>query len=125
MQLNPGEQSILAYFQNYDEAVQAAQELKGKGFRDFQIDRISGFPTRSAYNRSQSSLSSLVLGGSESPSSQIGRTQDPLLASDPSVSGMSDRHESLTCYPYLLTIVAPQESINQALDVVKKYNIIV
>lgn len=125
MQLDPGEKSILAYFHDYDEAVQAAQSLREKGFKDFQIDRISGFTSCSAYNRSQNSLSSLVLGGSESTGSQIGRTQNPLRASDPSVSGMSDRHESLTCYPYLLTIVAPQESIDQALDVVKRYNVMI
>ncbi len=125
MQLDPGEKSILAYFHNYDEAVQAAQILSEKGFTDFQIDRISGYATRSAHNRGQSSLSSLVMGRSVSPGSQLGRTQDPLLASDPSVSGMSDREESITSYPYLLTVVAPKENIDQALDVVKRYNVIV
>lgn len=114
MQLNPGQRSILAYFADENSAQMAAARLKALGFSDIQIDTVSRFPYGKASRGFKGSLSSLVIG------QDYDRSLGVLLASDPSVSGMSSS-DMAGSYPYLVTLVTENEKADSALNILREY----
>ncbi len=121
MQLEPGERSILAYFSDQQQAQQAAQALKERGYEHLQVDSISRYPSRSVYKSYPANLSSMVLGSREYGSQEYGLVQGPLIAADPFVSGMSSPAETTPGYSYLLTLVTGQDKIASALQILQQY----
>lgn len=121
MKLNPGERSILASFFQQGDAEAAMDALKGAGFSECQLDRISEFRTAPGANTGRpgtgdSSLASAVLYDQEGMLGDEGRI---LLAATPDVSGMAGevRQEA----PYLLTIVTSEERVEEARGIVQEY----
>ena len=121
MQLNSGEKSILAYFPDDKKANEAAQKLKESGYHDMQIDGISRYTNRAVRSPSTATLSSMVLGGKEYGSQEYGMAQNPLMAADPSVSGMSARDVQIQGYSYLLTLVTSSDKADNAVQILKTY----
>jgi len=121
MQLNPGEKSILAYFPDVKKANEAAQELKAYGYQDLQVDGISRYSNRAVRSPSTATLSSMVLGGKEYGSQEYGMAQNPLMAADPSVSGMATRDVQTPGYSYLLTLVTSNDKADNAVNILKTY----
>ncbi len=121
MQLEPGERSILAYFSDRQQAQEAALALKDVGYLALQIDGISRYPNRLVYESYPVNLSSMVLHGREYGSQAYGLDQGPLMAADPSVSGMSSPAESAPGYSYLLTLVTGQDKFDTALQILKQH----
>ncbi len=121
MQLEPGERSILAYFSDLQQAQEAALALKERGYQDLQIDGISRYPSRPVYNSYPVNLSSMVLGSREYGSQDYSLSQSPLMAADPSVSGMSSPTETAQGYSHLLTLVTGQDKIETALQILAQH----
>lgn len=108
MQLNSGESSLMTYFITEDEAVTAVQSLQSRGFIDVQLTYVSEFPQQKSYTGNQY-LSSKVLG-----SGHYDQNYGPLLAADPSVSGMSSQIDSDLTSSYLVTVVANNAEVETA-----------
>ncbi len=121
MQLESDERSILAYFSDLQQAQEAARVLKERGYADLQIDSISRYPSRPVYNSYPMNLSSMVLGSREYGSQDYSLVQSPLMAADPSVSGMSSPAETAQGYSYLLTLVTGQDKIETALQILTQH----
>lgn len=118
MQLEPGEKSILAYFPTENKAEAAREVLLEKGYDEIQIARISSSTNSKAYgNSNMTSLSTLIMGnGAYDP------VPSPLMATDPSVSGMAGSYEFPQPNAYLLTIVSAEERAGEALQVLKQHD---
>lgn len=119
MNLSPGEKSILAYFNNDAVAIQAAEELRRRGLQDLQVSRVSSFSGFTA-SRSGTSLSGLVLSSGEYGNWGYDLARSPLLAADPSVSGMAG---ALTPAGYntLLTVVSPESNAAEVKALLREY----
>lgn len=116
MQLQSGEKSILAYFPTDTKAMEAQEVLNQQGFNETQIDRVSSYPNTSPYGSSTATLATMVLGNQaydELPS--------PLLASDPSASGMAGSHDLPGKTAFLLTLVTSEDKVNQAVQILKEH----
>lgn len=109
MQLEPGEKSILAYFDTENSARQAAEGLRSQGFNQIRIDPLSS-SFRKPRRTSSAYLSALTIGAVESSNLSIG----PLLAANPSVSGLSSGEDLMESYSYLVTVVTDDQSLAQA-----------
>lgn len=109
MQLQPGEKSILAYFTTDSYARQAVQSLKSQGYTDIRLDSISKTAERSR-STGISYLSDLNGGGSHDRIKGHG----PLLAADPSVSGLSSFENTPEVYSYLVTVVTDDQGLPYA-----------
>ncbi|NLB52681.1 MAG: hypothetical protein GX808_07060 [Syntrophomonadaceae bacterium] len=107
MQLNPGESSLMTYFANEDDALIAMGSLQSNGFHDIQLSFVSEYP-QSHINTVRYNLSSKVLGRGTHDQSY-----GPLLAADPSVSGISG-HDSMLKASYLLTVVTDDTQLEKA-----------
>ncbi|MGE5449758.1 MAG: hypothetical protein ACM3PA_00055, partial [Methanomassiliicoccales archaeon] len=105
-------------------AQNAAEELKSKGLVPepgaIQVDRVSRFgeTTDANYNspiNNANSLSALTLHSS-------GRGDlSPLLAADPSASGISDSGYGVAGgHAFLLTLVTGEENVKTAVDIIKQ-----
>mgnify|MGYP000910956327 CR=1 FL=1 len=113
MQLQNGERSILAYFNSYEEASQATQNLHRMGYEHVRMDNIrpqtskvtSVFPYPYSH-----SLSSQTSAGD---SAEQYRDYGPLLSAHPQVSGMSGK-DSSGGYSYLVTVVTDEANYNNA-----------
>lgn len=117
MQLEPGEKSILAYFPTENKAERAREALLQRGYNEIQVDQISGTPNSKAYGRSSmAALSTMILGNGA-----YDRIPSPLMAADPSVSGMAGSYEPPSQSPFLLTIVTDEENFTDALQILKKH----
>lgn len=118
------EQAILAYFKSPEEAQVASERLTDElDIEDVQIDRISGgYPgegTDRVTNTATGnipSLSSLV--DATDPSS---RSNGILLGASPVASGMSDGSmNTISGRDILLTVVAPVEKVEVALQIINE-----
>jgi hypothetical protein len=116
MQLQPGEKSILAYFQNRDSAQHAIEELKQMGIENVRLDQTSGFNRQTNYATSATSLSALTMGETGRLSNNFG----PLLAADPAVSGMTDRSNPGS-HNFLVTVLTNDTYLDQALQSLRYY----
>ena len=121
MQLEPGERSILAYFSDQQHAQEAALALKELGYLALKIDGISRYPSHPVYESYPVNLSSMVLQSREYGSQNYSSSHSPLMAADPSVSGMSSPAESSPGYSYLLTLVTREDKYDTALQILKQY----
>ncbi|KUG03394.1 hypothetical protein ASZ90_019182 [hydrocarbon metagenome] len=121
MQLAPGEKSILAYFSDRQQAQDAALALKEVGYVDLQIDGFSLYPSRRVFQSYPVNLSSMVLNSREYGIQDSRPGHDPLMAADPSVSGMSSPAESAPGYSYLLTLVIRQDRFDEALQILRQH----
>lgn len=126
MQLEKGEHSILSYFASSSHAKKAAEELKKAGFipseDSVQIDQISRFGL--SKNNDQNDLINFAatLSGPVIYSASEGEDgPNPLLAADPSASGMSapDTVE-VSGTNILLTLVTSNENIEKAVKIIKE-----
>ncbi len=120
MQLQPGEMTILAYFSTATSAENAAEELRKQGYDIIQTDQISRLPNRKTNNRKNTSISSMVL-----DSSFYNRSLGPLLAADPSVSGMGVSYEQSGNTAFILTLVTNQGNVQQAVQILKNHGAII
>ncbi len=116
MQLNPGESSVMTYFTTEHEATMAVQSLQARGFREVQLTYVSEFPQQKSYKDEQY-LSSKVLGG------HYNQNYGPLLAADPSVSGMSSQTDSGVTSSYLVTVVTNYADVETAKSILKSYGV--
>ncbi|MDD2619223.1 MAG: hypothetical protein PHC92_00915 [Syntrophomonadaceae bacterium] len=116
MQLETGERSILAYFPTAQQAKAAKEILKQQGYTETRIDRVSEYPNSELYNNSAATLATLVLG-----TEAYDGYPSPLLAADPSVSGMAGSSELPGNKSFLLTLVTSQDKIDQAVKIVKEH----
>lgn len=128
MQLKPGEQSILAYFPNSTQATEAAKAINALGFREVQVDRVSRYGV--SHNREinnpisgqAATLTGLVLFGSDTDQAGDDNTRI-LMAADPSVSGMAAHDYGLAGgKAFLLTVVAPVERVDEAVQLLSEKN---
>ncbi len=118
MQLEPGERSILAYFPTENKAEEAREVLLQKGYNEIQIDQVSSSPNSKAYGSSSAAaLSTMVLGNGA-----YDRIPSPLMAADPSVSGMAGSYDLPGNSAFLLTIVTDEENFTDALQVLKQHD---
>ncbi|HPF45112.1 MAG TPA: hypothetical protein PKV15_10460 [Syntrophomonadaceae bacterium] len=99
MQLNSGESSFMTYFASEEEALSIVASLKAEGFSEVQLSYVSEFPQQNSYTGNYN-LSSKILGRGH-----YDHNFGPLLAADPSVSGMSDQTETNLMASYLITVV--------------------
>lgn len=127
MQLSPGERSLLAYFPSTASAQKAAAELKQAGFETVSVDRISrfGVVNEPQIDYAPAGLATSVSGltmfssGTESPA---GRNERVLYAADPAASGYGDPGYGLAGgRSFLVTVVAGEEKIDQAAEILRRH----
>lgn len=117
MQLQPGEQAILAYFSDYNDAQIAADVLKQAGYNEIQVDRISPYSSPRRNRHTKTNLSSLTMDNSGS-----NLAYGPLFAADPAASGMSSSSYDLPGNSsIILTLVCDQRLSPQAVELLKQY----
>jgi hypothetical protein len=90
MELEPGEQSILAYFPSTNKAQPAGDELLEAGFSEIQIDRVSrhGFNADASFDNPVNQAR--TISGSTHYSADK-ESKNTLLAADPTSSGYGDQ----------------------------------
>ncbi|MGE5416793.1 MAG: hypothetical protein ACM3UZ_08550 [Acidobacteriota bacterium] len=112
MILNKGERAILSYYHSQTSALQAVKELKEAGLQDVEIDTFPGSPVVSHHYDNHSSLESMF--------------QNPFEAYlNDQVAGPQHGHDLRSDSSYIVTAVANQGMIDQALSIVKKYAYVV
>lgn len=112
MILNKGERAILSYYHSQSSALQAVKELKEAGLHDVEIDSFPGSPIVSQHQDNHSNLESLF--------------QDPFAVYvNDQYSGLPYGHDLHGDSSYIVTAVADQGMIDQALSIVKKYAYVV
>ncbi|MCL4514330.1 MAG: hypothetical protein M1379_01850 [Firmicutes bacterium] len=115
--------NILAYFPSEDDAEDAAAKLRSLGYEDLGITKVTEYLGDSTDRRFNpmtgriSSLAKLTLGADFSAE---GDDVGPLLAADPSASGLADTHEGQGAN-YLLTVVIADELWVSAREIIKQY----
>ncbi|MEW6424399.1 MAG: hypothetical protein AB1523_06575 [Bacillota bacterium] len=124
MQLSPGERSVLAYFPTTASAQEAASELRNAGFETVSVDRISRFGVENdaeinyAVGGRATNLTGLTL---YSSGTDVG-DERVLPAADPSVSGYGDTNYGVAGgRAFLVTVVAEDGKIDQAVDILKRH----
>lgn len=113
MQLNAGESSYMIYFTSEEEALHVVTALKAQGIQDIQLSYVSESPQLISSIGYQN-LSAKILG-----KGHYDNSYGPLLAADPSVSGMSGQAEANLISSYLVTVVADRidsDKIQQILN---------
>ncbi len=100
MQINSDECSFMNYYDSEDEALFIVSSLKTEGFHDVQLSHVSEFPRQYVYTGNHN-LSSRILGRG-----YYDEQYGPLLAADPSVSGMASHPGQDFVSAYLVTVVA-------------------
>jgi len=115
------EQTIFASFLSTDNALAAQKELQQKGFSTTQVDRIGKYSTDSDADY-DNPLSGNITNTGLSEYSGENRATDvgPLLAADNAVSGYATDTD-LANQQVLLTIVAPKDKVDTAIEVIKKH----
>jgi hypothetical protein len=120
MELEPGEQSIFAYFPSTNKAQQAGDELLEAGFSEIQIDRVSrhGFNADASFDNPVNqarTISGLTHFSADKES------KNTLLAADPTASGYGDQDYGIAGgQSFLLTLVTGEEGVDQAVEIIKK-----
>jgi hypothetical protein len=115
-----GEKNILAYFKTYEEAEQTAKHLKSMGIHNIDIDRFSKYPgdgVEVINNPITSNISSLA--DLTSDTDVNGRDAGILAAADISASGMSDGGQEISGRDVLLTAIADEALLKQALNAIE------
>ncbi|CFX02103.1 Uncharacterized [Syntrophomonas zehnderi OL-4] len=113
MQLQPGERSILAYFTNEADALNAVTQLKSLGITDARVDRISNY-TRMGGTAVPTSIASLTT-ASNNPEDY--RSFGPLLAASPVVSGYA--HNGTGGFTHMIALVTDDTQSESVLQVLK------
>ncbi len=125
MKLSPGERSVLASFPSSNAGQRAERELKKSGFNTVQLDRISRFGVNinesynNPINRARTVTGPTLYSNSQGVTNQDTRI---LMGADPSVSGYGDTNYGIAGgQAFLLTVVAAEDKIKQAEDIIKKH----
>ncbi|GBF32967.1 hypothetical protein DCCM_2064 [Desulfocucumis palustris] len=125
MKLSPGERSVLASFPSSNAGQKAEEELKKSGFDHVQLDRISryGVTTNESYNnpinRARTVTGPTLYSNSQGVTSQDIRI---LMGADPSASGYGDTNYGIAGgRAFLLTVVAAEDKIKKAEEIIKKH----
>lgn len=115
-----GERSVLASFYSEAEAQQAAAQVQQLGIEVAAVDELHAYgsvqPGKRAFplNGEIPSLASLTLDTGISS-----RDAGVLLAATPQASGMSGGQDELTGRNFLLTVVCPNEQVQQVVQIIK------
>ncbi|MCL6637899.1 MAG: hypothetical protein K6T26_08120 [Alicyclobacillus sp.] len=115
------ERTILSSFLSEADAQQAAERIQALGVNVTQVDELHAFsgspPPRRAFPISGkiAGLSSLTLN-----TVPLSRDASILLAADPSASGMADGADRVTGRNWLLTVVCPEELVDQAVAIIRE-----
>ncbi|MEA1962315.1 MAG: hypothetical protein U9N81_13790 [Bacillota bacterium] len=115
MQLEHNEKSILAYFSSLNKAQEAFYALKQSGEFEIRLDQLN---TARRTSTLSSSLASLTEAGNDP---DLYSSYGPLLAANPSSSGMSSPEEP-TSFSYLITVVTRTERYQNVMQTLKSYN---
>ncbi|WP_088186581.1 hypothetical protein [Desulfosporosinus sp. FKA] len=114
------EKNILAFFKTSDEAKIAAEQIKGLGVTDIQIDRFSKYPHGSAdfvndpTTGDMPSQAALILGASSDQDTGV------LASADVSASGMSDGGQnSVSGRDVLIAAIVDESQFDRAIQFVK------
>lgn len=126
MQLNPGEQSILAYFPSSTKATEAAEALKAMGIKEVQVDRVSryGVTNDREYNNpiagQADTNTGLTLFGADVDQFSNNDARI-LMGADPSVSGLAlDGYSQPGGKAFLLTVVTSTDRVDEAVQLLNK-----
>jgi hypothetical protein len=125
MQLEKGEQSILAYFPTSNQAQEAVEVLRVKGFETVQLDRISryGYSLNDELNNplNQASQANLVL-FSRDDDEIIDDDARVLLGADPSISGVGlEDYGVAGGRSFLVTVVTGRERTDEAVRILEEH----
>ncbi len=118
--------SILSNFPSSHRAQEAADALRWRGFHHVQVDRVTRYPCSDPadphYNNpiagQAGSLTGLTVFSSNR---QMDPDARPMVAADPSVSGMSSPGGQVRGAGILLTVVCPHERLHEAVEIIKEY----
>lgn len=112
MQLSSGERAILSYCHTYDLALKAKEELSQSGFDSVTIDRIPKSSWMHNLPDESGHLSSWYQSITNSIQEESNLPKDLL-------------RDGWDGYDYMLTVIAPRQTADHALSIVKKYAYIV
>jgi len=121
MKLNPGERSILAYFDSGARAEAAEHELRQAGFAEVQFDQVGrlGYDEEPNRNRpvlgGEASEVTAVLYGNERAMTQDVRV---LLNATPAASGMAGVQEE-GWRNFLVTVVTTDDRVDEAVKIIQ------
>lgn len=127
MQVQEGEQALLAYFSNSDSAQEAVLALKTAGFRTVQLDRVGRFGVRfnDQYNNPLANQANTITGltlYSTDINPRVKTDTRALLGADPSVSGIALNDYGVAGNEgFLVTVVVPQRRAGEAKKIITKY----
>lgn len=125
MKLSPGERSIFAYFPSPEAAQKAATALQHAGFDTLQIDRISRHGVEANASLDNPLNRSLSIAGPTIYSDRgetMSDSERVILASDPSSSGYGDTEAGTAGgKAFLLTLVTPEDSVAEAVKIIKNH----
>lgn len=116
----PDRHTLLAFFTSRAQAEGAKEALAQAGLQGLQIDRVSRYGSEGAsiltnpLTGNFTSLANLTLGNQD-----VGEDEGPLMAADPSASGLAgglDIQEK----GYLLTVVCSQKDLEQAQAIIRE-----
>ena len=115
-----GERSVLASFKCETDAKKAADQVKRLGIEVAQIAELHAVGNRLSDRDSYlisgeiPSLAAITLNANP-------RTRDisVMMATDPSASGMADRSDIMAERNYLLTVVCPDEQVEEVVAIIK------
>lgn len=112
--------SVMGFFPSFPAANEVADRLRAQGFTEMQVDQVHRYPgdgTERLQNPSQGrfgSLANLSLGAAVDPAGNAG----PLMAADPSASGLSNPGEFPGRYGFMLAVLV--DSDDQAEQVARE-----
>jgi hypothetical protein len=122
------EHSILAFFRTADDAQKAADQLQ-QAFKlskeNLQIDHVSAKPgdgNEKWFNPATGKIVShaTMIEGMDSISS---RNVGVLHSSDPDIAGFADGQGKITGHNFLLTAIVPLNQLDQALNIINKFDV--
>lgn len=110
--IKSGERIILAYFTDEISAIQTRQALYEANFTDIEISSFANTSNNST--KKYTSMVAKVYGGNYDNSIA------PLLAADPSVSGMSYNIDNYLSYNYVLTMIVSNANYPTAISIIRQ-----
>lgn len=123
MKLNPGERSILAYFDSGTRAEAAEHLLRQAGFTEVQFDQVGRYGYDEEPNRNRPAIAggepsevTAVLYGNERAMTQDVRV---LLNATPSASGMAGVQEE-GWRNFLVTVVTTDDRVDEAVKLIQE-----
>lgn len=116
------ERTVLASFYSEREAIEAADQIHRLGIEVTAVDQLhaySGFiPEKRSFTLSGDIPSLATISLNTNPSS---RDTSVLMAADPAASGMSDGLGNISGRNYLLTVVCPNNQVQQVVDIIRSH----